>query len=65
MNTKVKNENFIVIQGYMLNEMKLKGNEKTLNGQLLLLPVIKTDEDTVQIVTSYRKIFIRRYSGCY
>lgn len=41
--------------------MKLKGNEKTLNGQLLLLPVIKTDEDTVQIVTSYRKIFIRRY----
>ena len=41
--------------------MKLKGNEKTLNGQLLLLPVIKTDEDTVQIVTSYKKIFIRRY----
>lgn len=27
MNTKVRNENFIVIQGYMLNEMKLKGNE--------------------------------------
>lgn len=27
MNTKVKNENFILIQGYMLNEMKLKGNE--------------------------------------
>lgn len=41
--------------------MKLKGNEKTLNGQLLLLPIIKTDEDTVQIVTSYKKIFIRRY----
>lgn len=41
--------------------MKLKGNEKTINGQLLLLPVIKTDEDTVQIVTSYKKIFIRRY----
>ena len=41
--------------------MRLKGNEKTLNGQLLLLPVIKTDEDTVQIVTSYKKIFIRRY----
>lgn len=41
--------------------MRLKGNEKILNGQLLLLPVIKTDEDTVQIVTSYKKIFIRRY----
>lgn len=41
--------------------MKLKGNEKTINGQLLLLPIIKTDEDTVQIVTSYKKIFIRRF----
>ena len=41
--------------------MRLKGNEKTLNGQLLLLPIIKTDEDTVQVVTSYKKIFIRRY----
>ena len=41
--------------------MRLKGNEKTLNGQLLLLPIVKTDEDTVQIVTSYKKIFIRRY----
>lgn len=27
MNTKVRNANFIVIQGYMINEMKLKGNE--------------------------------------
>jgi hypothetical protein len=27
MNTKVKSENFIVIQGYMVSEMKLKGNE--------------------------------------
>ncbi len=27
MNTKVKNENFIVIQGYMINNLKLKGNE--------------------------------------
>ena len=41
--------------------MRLKGNEKTINGQLLLLPIIKTDQDTVQIVTSYKKIFIRRY----
>lgn len=42
--------------------MKLRGNEKVLIGQLLLLPIIKTDEDTVQIVSNYNKIFIRRKS---
>ena len=41
--------------------MKLRGNLKVLNGQLLLLPIIKTDEDTCQIVSSsYNKIFVRR-----
>lgn len=42
--------------------MKLRGNEKVLIGQLLLLPIIKTDEDTAQIVSNYNKIFIRRKS---
>lgn len=42
--------------------MKLRGNYKTINGQLLLLPIIKTDEDTAQIVSNYNKIFIRRVS---
>lgn len=42
--------------------MKLRGNIKTLNGQLILIPIIKTAKDTVQIVTSYNKIFIRRVS---
>ena len=42
--------------------MKLRGNEKVLIGQLMLLPIIKTDEDTVQIVSNYNKIFIRRKS---
>ena len=42
--------------------MKLRGNEKTLIGQLILLPIIKTDEDTAQIVSNYNKIFIRRKS---
>lgn len=42
--------------------MKLRGNEKTLIGQLMLLPVVKTDDDTVQIVSNYNKIFIRRKS---
>ena len=42
--------------------MKLRGNEKVLIGQLMLLPIIKTEEDTVQIVSNYNKIFIRRKS---
>lgn len=41
--------------------MKLRGNDKVTSGQLLLLPCIKTDLDTVQIVSNYNKIFIRRY----
>lgn len=41
--------------------MRLRGNEKVTNGQLFLLPVIKTDEDTVQIVSNYNKIFVKRY----
>ena len=40
--------------------MKLRGNLKTIQGQLVLLPIIKTDEDTAQIVSNYNKIFIRR-----
>ena len=42
--------------------MKLRGNEKILLGQLMLLPVIKTDDDTVQMVSNYNKIFLRRKS---
>ena len=42
--------------------MKLRGNEKSLIGQLMLLPIVKTDQDTVQIVSNYNKIFIRRKS---
>lgn len=41
--------------------MRLRGNEKTINAQLVLLPIIKTDEDTVQIVSNYNKIFVRRF----
>ena len=40
--------------------MKLRGNIKTINGQLMLIPVVKTDEDTAQIVSNYNKIFINR-----
>ena len=41
--------------------MKLRGNEKVMSGQLLLLPCQKTDEDTVQCVSNYNKIFIYRH----
>ena len=41
--------------------MKLRGNDKTLNNQLVLLPIVKTDDDTVQLVSNYKKIFVRRY----
>lgn len=40
--------------------MKLRGNDKVLSGQLVLLPCLKTDVDTVQCVSNYKKIFIRR-----
>lgn len=43
--------------------MRIGGNTKTINGQLMLLPISKTDEDTVQIVSNYKKIFIRRYGS--
>ena len=42
--------------------MKLRGNEKILLGQLMLLPITKTGADTVQVVSNYNKIFIRRKS---
>lgn len=42
--------------------MKLRGNEKVLIGQLMLLPITKTGDDTVQIVSNYNKIFVRRKS---
>ena len=43
--------------------MILRGNEKTINGQNVLLPISKTDVDTVQIVSNYNKIFIRTYGA--
>ena len=41
--------------------MRLRGNEKEFTGELPLLPISKTDDDTVQIATFYNKIFISRY----
>lgn len=41
--------------------MRLRGNEKVMSGQLFLLPCQKTDDDTVQCVSNYNKIFIYRH----
>lgn len=40
--------------------MYLGGNKKIINRQNFLYPVVKTGPDTVQIVTNYNKMFIRR-----
>ena len=38
----------------------LGGNKKLIKKQNFLFPVVKTDSDTVQIVTNYNKMFIQR-----
>ena len=43
--------------------MKLRGNIKNVSSQLFPMPIIKTEEDTVQIATCYNKIFIRRFGS--
>ena len=43
--------------------LKLRGNEKVISGQLMNLPCIKTDNDTVQLVSNYNKIFISRFGS--
>lgn len=40
--------------------MYLGGNKKIIDRQNFLYPVVKTASDTVQIVTNYNKMFIRR-----
>lgn len=41
--------------------MYLGGNRKYINNQQMMLPIAKTAPDTVQLVSNYNKIFIRRY----
>lgn len=43
--------------------MMLRGNQKVISGQLINLPCTKTDQDTVQLVSNYNKIFIYRYGS--
>lgn len=41
--------------------MHLRGNKKTINGQLMNLPIIKTEENTCQMTSNYNKIFFSGY----
>lgn len=41
--------------------MRLRGNEKIFSIEMPLIPISKTDADTVQIVSFYNKIFIETY----
>jgi len=41
--------------------MILRGNRKNIPIQLLLMPILKTEENAVQIVSCYNKIFVRRF----
>lgn len=41
--------------------MRLRGNEKVFSTELPLIPISKTDPDTVQICSFYNKVFIRTY----
>lgn len=43
--------------------MRLRGNDKTINGQLMNLPIIKTEKDVCQITTNYNKIFFRVFGS--
>lgn len=40
--------------------MYLSGNKKIIIKQQIMKPIVKTNADTVQIVTNYHKMFIRR-----
>lgn len=43
--------------------MRLRGNDKTINGQLMNLPILKTEKDVCQITTNYNKIFFRIFGS--
>ena len=45
------NGDYLIIRGY----------KKTIQNQFFNMPIIKTEEDTCQIISNYNKIFIRRF----
>lgn len=45
------------------NRYLLRGNEKVIENQFFNMPILKTDEDTCQLISNYQKIFVRRYNS--
>ena len=45
------------------NRFLLRGNSNSLQNQFFNMPIIKTEQDTCQIISNYNKIFIRRYNS--
>ena len=43
--------------------MRLRGNDKTINAQLMNLPIIKTENNTAQITSNYNKIFFYTFGS--
>ena len=43
--------------------LRIKGNDKTMLKQMVLLPIVKTGPDTVQAVSHYNKITITRFGS--
>lgn len=41
--------------------MKLRGNMKNISSQLYPMPIMKTEEGTVRIATTYNRIFVKRF----
>ena len=54
---KLKFDVPIIIDDHFLY---IKGNKKILQHQLILKPIVKTGENSVQIVSNYKKIFVER-----
>lgn len=44
------------------NRFLLRGNAKTIQTQFFNMPILKTDLDTAQVVTNYKKIIVSRYN---
>ena len=45
------------------NRFLLRGNSKSIQTQFFNMPIIKTDNDTCQIISNYMKIFVRKFGS--
>ena len=45
------------------NRFLLRGSNKSIQTQFFNMPIIKTEEDTCQIISNYMKIFVRKFGS--